>query len=167
MIDFTSYRLYELGATGSRRISELITRAKGERMVRSKTAAAGLDLDGKTLCFMRIDASNANAVPAIVRANKPVSTEELPIEVSSTAFSIPEMDAVAGTRFKHGRSRTASMSEYQREARVKRIYDESVARNGYGVKAKPEDMVERATNKAKAWQQIPVLMDRMREVASL
>jgi hypothetical protein len=168
-MDFQSYRLYELGATGSRRISELITRAKGERMVRSKTAEAGLDLDGKTLCFMRLDASSANAVPTIVPPKKLArSAEELPAEISSAAFSIPEMSAVAGTKFRHGRSRTARMSEQQRQSRVERIFEDSIARNGYGIRAKPEDMVERATNKYLGFQTLgPAFQDLIREVASL
>jgi hypothetical protein len=156
--DFYSYRLYEQGAGQSRRIVELITRAKGERMVRSKTAVEGLDWDGETLCFVRIGTSSVNAVPTFgLGVNWVPADAEPEIERSSTAFSKPEVMALAGTRFRHGRSLTARMTEEQRKNRKDRR----------GKQLGPEDIVERATNKAKAWSQIPVLLDRVREVAGL
>jgi len=170
-MDFKLYRLYEQGAGPGRRVVKLVTRSQGERMVRSKTAQQGLDWDGVTLCFQLIDTRASGAVPTYQEKNKGsfsnLSIDEMPAEISSAAFSQPEMMAIAGTKFRHGRSRTARMSEQQRRARVQRIYDDGVLRNGStirGIKVKPEDLVERATNKFRAWQQIPVLMDRFREV---
>lgn len=170
-MDYRSYRLYEQGAGPTKRFVKLITRVEGERMVRSKTALEGLDWDGVTPCFRLIDASAAGAVPTMKKSAKPFSNDDhVPAEVSSAAFSQPEMMAIAGTKFKHGRSRTARLNEEQREARVQRIYDEGLLRNGAtvrGIKVKPEDTVERATNKYRAWATIPALMDRVRVVASL
>jgi hypothetical protein len=165
-VDFKSYRLYEQGA-GLRRVVKLITRTEGERMVRSETAQEGLDWDGVTLCFQLIGASAASAVPTFVPRSKMGITG---LETPNTAFSQPEVLAIAGTKFKHGRSRTKRMSDAQREDRARRIYDDGIVRNGarvYGLKVGPEDLVERATNKYNAWATLPVLMDRFREVASL
>jgi hypothetical protein len=157
-MDYKSYRLYEQGVGQSRRIVGLVTRANGERMVRSKTAQAGLDVDGETLCFERIEASAVNAVPTFIVANKPTTIDvAIPMEVSSTAFSKAEVQAIAGSNFRHGRSRTARMTEEQRKQRK----DKS------GRPLAPEDLTERALNKRNAWSQIPVLLDRVREVAAL
>jgi hypothetical protein len=157
-MDYKSYRLYEQGAGQSRRIVGLITRAAGERMVRSKTAHAGLDVDGKTLCFERIETSSENAVPTFIAANKPAPIDvEISVEVSSTAFSKAEVQAIAGSNFRHGRSRTARMTDEQRKQR----------KNKYGRPLAPEDLTERALNKVNAWSQIPVLLDRVREVAAV
>jgi hypothetical protein len=156
-VDFKSYRLYEQGAGQQLRVVELITRAAGERMVRRKTALAGVDVDGETLCFQLVEARSSSAVPAFV----PQSALGLAgLETPNTAFSQPEMLAIAGTNFKHGRSRTARMNDAQREERARRIYDETFGR----VKVGPEDLVESATNKFKAWAQLPVLQDRFRVV---
>jgi hypothetical protein len=157
-----SYRLYEPGAgLGARRIVGLISRASGERMVRGKTAQAGLDWDGETLCFERIDASAARAVPTFVPAGARRGDDEGPVlERSSTAFSQPELMAIAGGNFKGGKSRTERMSEAQRVARQERIYDESLRTTGRIVKAKPEDLVERANNKQRAWERMgPALQE--------
>jgi len=157
-VDFTSYRLYERGAGQSRRIVALISLAKGECMVRSKTAQAGLDWDGETPCFERIGTSMASAVPTFVLGQGLASVDsDLPFEPSSTAFSEPEVQAIAGSRFRHGRSLTVRMTEEQRQNRKDRR----------GKKLPPEDLTERATNKIKAWQQIPALMDRFHEVAAI
>lgn len=163
IVDFKSYRLYEQGADSQWRIVRLVSRDEGERMVDSETAQAGLDWDGVTLCFQLNEASRVSVVPASSRTK--ISGVE--IDPSNSAFSQPEIMAIAGTKFKHGRSRTASMNEPQREARAKRIYEASLLKPSYPVKVGPEDMVERATNKMDAWARMPVLMDRFREVATL
>lgn len=150
-MDFLSYRLYEQGAGLGRRIVRLVTRSQGERMVRSKTAQAGLDWDGETLCFQLIDASAVSAVPTFV------PMQALEIERSSTAFSQPEVMAIAGNQFRHGRSLTSRMTEEQRKNRKDRR----------GKQLPPEDLAERAANKLQAWGQLPALLDRVREVATL
>jgi hypothetical protein len=144
-VDFKSYRLYEQGAVSSRRVVALISRAKGERMVRSMTAQAGLDRDGETLCFHLLEASSACAVPTFVPKNTNVTlTDEAIAEVSSAAFARAEVQAIAGRWFKHGSSRTARMNEEQRKNR----------RNQYGIPLPPVDLVERATQKYEHWQEI-------------
>lgn len=168
MIDYKSYRLYEQGDGPTRRFVKLVTRVEGERMVRGNMAQAGLDHDGETLCFRLTEASVAATVRKAIPAG--YQDNDMPAEISSAAFSQPEMMAIAGTKFKHGRSRTARMSEEQRQARVKRIYDDGLVRNGAtvrGVKVKPEDMVERATNKFRGFALYPMLMDRVRVVAAI
>lgn len=160
MADFSSYRLYEQGAGSSRRrIVELITRAKGERMVRSATARAGLDWDGKTLCFERIDTSAASVVPAFVVANMPAPMEQdLSADISNPAFAKAEVQAIAGRWFKHGRSRTARMTDEQRANRKGR----------YGMPLPPVDLVERAVNKYEGYKLLgPALQELVREVACL
>jgi hypothetical protein len=155
-VDFTSYRLYERGAGPRGRIVGLISRAKGERMVRSKTAQAGLDWDGETLCFERIGTGAASAVPTFVPARPVLEPSELPIERSSTGFTQPEMNAIAGTNFRYGRSRTSGMTEEQRQSRLDRR----------GKRLPEEDLVETATNKLRAWQQLgPALQQLVREAA--
>jgi hypothetical protein len=166
-MDFGSYRLYEQGAGPEPRIVRLVTRDEGECMVHSETALAGVDRDGRTLCFLLQEASAASAVPTYRETKKSSKLTGMDLEPSNAVFTRPEMMAIAGSNFKHGRSRTASMNELQREARAKRIYEASLLKTSCPVKVGPEDMVERATNKMKAWAQIPVLQDRMRTVASL
>lgn len=165
-MDFNSYRLYEPGAGPTKRFVKLVTRGEGERMVRSKTAQEGLDWDGVTPCFRLIGSGAAGAVPTTPQSAMGLAGLETP----ATAFSMAEMNAIAGTKFKHGRSRTARMSEAQRQARVQQIYDDGIVRNGAtirGIKANAEDMVERATNKFRGFQQMSALMDRVRVVASI
>jgi hypothetical protein len=149
-MDYKSYRLYEKRAGQELRLVELVTRAKGERMIMAKTAEAGFDVDGVTLCFQltRTAATTTTSQSAMGMTG---------LETTNAAFTLPEMDAIAGVNFKHGRSRTARMSEQQRKER----------KDKYGIPLPPEDRVEKATNKYKAWAQIPVLMDRVRVVASL
>lgn len=161
-VDTGTYRLYEPGQVGGPRIVGLVSRVVGERMVRNQTAETGVDCDGATLCYMKKERN-----PPVAAKPRPVTMTPSDSDPSNVAFSQPEMMAIAGTNFKHGRSRTKSMSEYQREKRQQRILEESIERNGYAIKVGPEDIVERATNKLAAWAQIKVLQDRVRVVATL
>lgn len=148
-VDSSSYRLYEFARSGSPRIVQLITRSKGERMVRKQLADVIADEGGKLLCF-QLKASTA-PVRALVMDVSRTSYVKVDSEPSNMAFSQAEMNAIAGTKFKHGRSRTARLSDEQREERAKRIYEATLMETGRGVKVGPEDIVERATKKLEVW----------------
>ena len=158
--DASSYRLYQFSETARASIAKLITRRAGERMVRQGLAEEGVDLDGKTTCFRLLRCSK--------QASKPAPAREIVIDSdeSDRGFSRDEVMAIAGRHFRHGRSRTARMSDEQRAARAKRIYDESVMRNGFGVKVGPEDIIERATNKFNVWNEIGSLLAEVKTVDS-
>lgn len=156
-VDYTSYRLYDISLDGSRRIAELISGAKAGRMVRAGTVTEAIDWDGKTPCFLRMDKASA-VMARPVFAPKTIALEDAEAERSNTAFSKPEVMALAGRHFRHGRSRTARMAEHQREQR----------RDMRGRRLPAEDIVERATNKYDAWAQLgPALKELVREVPSL
>lgn len=154
--DYTSYRLYDISLDGSRQIAELISRAKADRMIRANSITEAVDWDGKATCFLRMEK------PKVVRlypvyAPVTISLEDAEAERSNAAFSKPEVMALAGRTFRHGRSRTARMTEYQREQR----------RDKCGKRLRPEDVVERATNKQDAWAKLgPALKELIREVPS-
>lgn len=155
-VDTTSYRLYEITPNGSRRIAELISRAKAERLVRSKSATEAVDWDGKTTCYFRMVQPKGSKAFRLGMAPVFVPVAEAESERSNTAFSKPEVSALAGTNFRHGRSLTARMTEEQRQNR----------KNRHGKRLPTEDVVERATNKKKAWELMgPALQELVREVA--
>lgn len=154
-VDFRSYRLYEPGLNGGSRIVGLISRVKGERMVRKETAETGVDEDGETLCFRLKDIQRLGKRDSLVFANaKPVTQFPADAEPSSTVFSQGELMALAGRTFKHGRSRTARMSDEQRAQR----------KDKYGRQLALEDLVERATNKFTVWAELgPALKELVHE----
>jgi hypothetical protein len=67
--------------------------------------------------------------------------DDLPSGWSSCAISENEMDLVAGTKFSKGRSRTQGLPEAKKMAR----------KDQNGKALAPEDAVERAVAKVKAW----------------
>jgi hypothetical protein len=156
-VDFSSYRLYEPGFRGGPRIVGLISREKGERMVRNQTAETGVDWDGKTLCFF---SKAAKQVKPLV-STRPSQQIDVSAEASNTAFSRAEVDAIAGTKFRYGGSRTIEMTEEARSNRTHPVTHRVLP---------PEDLIERATNKFNAWQQLgPALQELVRvgDVAAL
>lgn len=137
MRDTSIHRLYEAAPNGSKRIVRLITQTVGERMVRAGRAERGLDWDGETACYMRQRcARNRNTAAAI-------SPE---MQESTSALTLAEVDAIAGTNFKHGKSRTAHLTESQKLSRGEHPMTHRVL--------PPEDLVELATAKLKAWARI-------------
>lgn len=150
--DLGSYRLYGFSASLRASIVKLVSRRTGERMVRRGLAEEGLDLDGITPCFRKL------------RAEKPSNHRRRPVEPasdsdeSSAAFSQSEVMAIAGTEFRHGRSRTMRLTDEQRDLRVN---------PRTGRKLPPEDIVERATNKYAQWAKIGNLLAEVKTVESL
>lgn len=147
----SSHRVYEEHSSGSFRILELVSLESARRMVKTKAVNEALEQDGVTPCFVRVKIAGRPKLPLGVRF---VNPQEPALERSSTAFTLPEMNALAGTKFKHGSSLTAKMTEEQRKARKDRR----------GRQLPPEDLVERATKKKQAWEQLgPALQDLVRE----
>jgi hypothetical protein len=137
---FESYRVYEFNRNGSRRIVELATLRRGQRLVRRGVAEEALDWDGKTLCYRLKD-----DMPNLARALGADGYRPGYDGPSNAALTLAEVDAVAGTNFKYGRSRTAGMSE---EKRLNRVHPKTH-------KVLPaEDIVERATAKLQAWARV-------------
>src|SRR6185312_13451098 len=99
--DFSSYRLYRADGTHT-----LISRDAGGRLVRRKLAQEGTDTDGVTLCFLSLKVLVARAGRRRTLRRDTDSSEE-----TCRTFSRNEVLAIAGRHFKHGRSRTAQMSE--------------------------------------------------------
>jgi hypothetical protein len=148
--DTGSYRLY---AFGERRVLALTSRRAAERLVKKGRAEEGVDVDGKTVCFRMLVYVAKPSKARESAADKLASNSE----ESSTAFSQAELLAIAGRHFRHGRSRTARMTDAQRAARIN-------PKNGR--KLPEEDIVERATNKYDAWQQIGSLLQEVKTVES-
>jgi len=136
--DFSSYRLYHADGAGH----TLVSRSEGNRLVRRKLAQEGIDVDGVTPCFLSLKSSVARAAR---RRTLPAETNSS--DETCRTFARNEVLAIAGRHFKHGRSRTARMSEAQRAERAARIYEKSMEQTGVGIKVHPEDLVERASNK--------------------
>lgn len=150
-----SFRLYGVSVRSRGPVVALITRKQADRLVKRGAAEEGLDLDGKTTCFRMTGHRPRRASAAGLNA---VTLSEFESQQSNTAFSQAEVMAIAGRWFKHGRSRTARMSEAQRAARINR-------KNGKRLPA--EDLVERATNKYEAWNQIGSLLSDVKVVESV
>lgn len=150
-VDAKFFRLYE-----GDRVSGLITWAEGRRMLAAEPATAECDVepDGKTLCFRRILPEQP---VRFLRAAGVVEFESS-VDPSSCAFSVSEVMAIAGSNFRHGRSRTARMTDEQRANRKGR-FDKPLP---------PEDLVERAKNKQEEWARLgPSFSDLVRVSASL
>lgn len=141
--DTKSYRLYEVFGPDlvEHRVS-LISRRHADRLVARGQAEEGLDVDGKTPCFMWL--KPIQRASSSRQADQQESAE-VSSEASSTAFSFEEVQAIAGSKFRHGRSRTARMTEEQRLRRTNR-------KTGKALPA--EDIVERAANKLKEWNKV-------------
>lgn len=150
-IDTKSYRLYEIFGPDlvDHRVS-LISRRHADRLVDRGKAAKGLDVDGKTTCFMWL--KPIERVPSSRPAGQQ-EPAEVSSEASSTAFSFEEVQAIAGSKFRHGRSLTARMTEEQRLRRSNR-------KTGKALPA--EDIVERATNKLKQWNKVGNLLAELK-----
>lgn len=148
--DTGSYRLYAFGA---RRVIALTSRKAVQRLVKQGRAEEGVDIDGKTVCFRMLVSEKKPSASTQDSTVDTVSSSEQ----SSAAFSQAELLAIAGRHFRHGRSRTARMTDAQRAARVN-------PENGR--KLPEEDIVERATNKYNAWQQIGSLLAEVKHVES-
>jgi hypothetical protein len=157
------YRLYEPCLTGGPRIVRLLSLGDGEKMVREKRAEQGVDADGATPCFCLVVERRSRVAPVGLRPVSVPSTDLTGMQPSEAVFDKPEMDAIAGTNFANGKSRTAKMNEFQREQRQQQIFATTFADGRTGVKVALEDKVERSTNKLKAWAQLPALLDRVRE----
>jgi hypothetical protein len=126
-------------------------------MVRAGLAEELLEWDGKTTCYRQIPKSERERVVVSPRV---AESDKAPVDTgSAAALTQKEVMAVAGTNFKHGRSRTACMTEEQRLRRIN-------GRNGD--RLPPEDLVERATAKLQAWAQIgPMLQGASKGTACL
>jgi hypothetical protein len=151
--DANSYRVYEFSDTSTRSIVKLVSRSMGDRMVRKGSAELMLEWDGKTPCYRLIPSAKAARKQMWrprVEAVNPIDL--VPSLESSTAFSQAELLAIAGTKFKHGRSRTARMTEHQKAERVKRFAAD------HGIRVAMEDQVERATDKKREWEQMGSLL---------
>lgn len=147
-----SYRVYEEHLSGSFRIVELASLRRARHLVRSSEVREAVELDGETPCFVRVKVAGGSSR---VLGRCAVSSREPVVERSSTAFTLPEVDALAGVNFRHGRSRTANLTDEQRLARVDKR----------GRQLPIEDVVERAANKKLEWGKMgPGLQELVREV---
>jgi hypothetical protein len=143
-----SYRVYERD-----RVVELVSRERGLSLMKAGSVEEICDEHGQTLCFLRVAKRKPAAAPLGMRG---VMVGEAEVERSSTAFTRPEVQALAGRHFRHGRSLTARMTDEQRANRVSRRT---------GRRLPPVDLVERAVNKFDAWAKIgPALQELVREV---
>ena len=151
-----SLRVYEAHFNGKPRIRELVSVRKATRMVKAGDATVSTELDGETVCLVLIGPEvGAPLRPLGMRV---VNPKDMDLERSSTAFTLPEVNALAGTNFRHGRSLTARMTEEQRQAR----------KDKRGNQLPSEDLIERATNKKIAWGRLgPALQELVRLVPSL
>lgn len=147
--DMGSYRLYGFSTTLQSSIVGLISRKTGERMVRRGLVEEGVDLDGATPCFRKLQPERG------AKKSVPVVEFAIDSDESSAAFSQAEVMAIAGTGFRNGRSRTARMTDEQRAARVN-------LRTGRKLPA--EDIVEKATNKFTQWNKIGNLLSEVMTV---
>jgi hypothetical protein len=154
--DNKSYRLYEIFGPDlvEHRVS-LISRSYADRLVACGQAEEALDVDGKTPCFIWL--KPVERVASSRRADSAESGQS-GSDVSCAAFSFAEVQAIAGSKFRHGRSRTARMTDEQRARRINR-------RTGRMLPS--EDIVERATNKLKQWNTIGNLLAEVKTVQSL
>jgi hypothetical protein len=148
-----SYRVYEEHVSGSFRIIELASLRRARRLVKTGDVREAAEQDGETPCFVMVKV--VGGTPQAALGMRVVNPKDMEIDRSSTAFTIPEMNALAGTKFRHGRSLTARMSEENRAKRKDRR----------GRQLPVEDLVEKATNKKTEWGLSgPALQELVREV---
>lgn len=140
MPETASFRVYEFGANGSRRIVELTSRGRAMRMVRAGVIEEALDWDGVTVYYRRLQPKRRAAAALGMRDDG-----EIVSVPSCAALTRNEVEAVVGTAFKFGKSRTAGMSEEKRTSRMHPVTHRVMA---------AEDLVELATAKLQAWKQV-------------
>ena len=124
-----AFGLYSDNRNEIPKIIRRISGEKGEELVRTGRATRIENDEGTAVLAYQM---TVRCVPAARQLERAVVLRSSP--PSCTAFSRAEIDALAGTKFRDGRSRTTGLSDIERARRVL---------NGQ----RDEDLVEAAQNK--------------------